>query len=114
MRRVVVTGIGMVSPLGGSIEASWKGILAARSAARKVEHFQVDDLASKIACMVPLGDASDGAFNGDEWMEPKEQRKVDPFIVFAVAAATQALNDAGWHPETEDEKCATGTMIGSG
>jgi len=114
MRRVVVTGIGMVSPMGGDAETSWKGILSAKNAARKVESFQVDDLPSQIACQIPLGDTSDGKFNPDDWMEPKEQRKVDPFIIYAMSAATQALNDAGWHPESEDDKCATGTMIGSG
>lgn len=114
MRRVVVTGIGMVSPLGGNAETSWNGIVSAKSAARKVEDFQVDDLPSQIACQIPLGDTSEGKFNPDDWMEPKEQRKVDPFIVYAMAAASQALNDAGWHPESEDEKCSTGTLIGSG
>ena len=114
MRRVVVTGIGMVSPLGGNAEKSWEGILASRSAAKKVEDFQVDDLPSQIACQIPLGDTASGDYNPDDWMEPKEQRKVDQFIVYSIAAATQALNDAGWHPQTEEEKCATGTLIGSG
>ncbi|MDD9910981.1 MAG: beta-ketoacyl-ACP synthase II [Ahrensia sp.] len=114
MRRVVVTGIGMVSPLGGDAETSWQGIIAGKSAARFVEDFQVDDLPSKIACQIPLGDTANGKFNPDDWMEVKEQRKVDPFIVYSMSAATQALNDAGWHPTTEDEKCATGTLIGSG
>ncbi|MEM8749695.1 MAG: beta-ketoacyl-ACP synthase II [Pseudomonadota bacterium] len=114
MRRVVVTGIGMVSPLGGDAETSWSNILAGKNAAQKVDTFQVDDLPAKIACQLPLGDAADGKYNPDDWMEVKEQRKVDPFIVYGVAAATQALNDAGWHPKTEEEKCATGTLIGSG
>ena len=114
MRRVVVTGVGMVSPLGGSAESSWANILASKNAAKLVEEFQVDDLVAKIACQIPLGDASEGKYNPDDWMEPKEQRKVDPFIAYAISAATQALNDADWHPKTEDEKCATGTMIGSG
>ncbi|NKB51305.1 MAG: beta-ketoacyl-ACP synthase II [Rhizobiaceae bacterium] len=114
MRRVVVTGVGMVSPLGGSAESTWSNILAGKSAAAKVDTFEVEDLAAKIACQIPLGDTADGLFNADDWMEVKEQRKVDPFIVYAVSAATQALNDADWHPQTEDEKCTTGTMIGSG
>ncbi|MEL6967452.1 MAG: beta-ketoacyl-ACP synthase II [Pseudomonadota bacterium] len=114
MRRVVVTGIGMVSPLGGTAEETWKNILAGKNAARQVTEFQVDDLPAKIACQIPLGDASDGHYNADDWMEPKEQRKVDPFIVYAVAAATQALNDAGWHPKTDEDQEATGTLIGSG
>jgi 3-oxoacyl-[acyl-carrier-protein] synthase II len=104
----------MVSPAGGSADASWANILAGKSSAAKVDNFEVDDLPAKIACQIPLGDTADGLFNPDDWMEVKEQRKVDPFIVYAVSAATQALNDAGWHPQTEEEKCTTGTMIGSG
>jgi 3-oxoacyl-[acyl-carrier-protein] synthase II len=114
MRRVVVTGLGMVSPLGCGIEPTWKRILNGESGARKIETFDVSDLASQIACVVPRGDGSNGTFNADQWMEPKDQRKVDDFIIFAMAAARQALDDANWHPETEEDQCATGTMIGSG
>jgi 3-oxoacyl-[acyl-carrier-protein] synthase II len=114
MRRVVVTGLGMVSPLGCGVETTWKRILDGQSGARKIDRFDVADLPSKIACMVPRGDGSAGTFNPDQWMEPKEQRKVDDFIVFAMAAARQALEDADWHPASEEDRCATGTMIGSG
>jgi 3-oxoacyl-[acyl-carrier-protein] synthase II len=114
MRRVVVTGLGMVSPLGCGVETTWKRILDGQSGARKIDRFDVADLPSKIACMVPRGDGSAGTFNPDQWMEPKEQRKVDDFIVFAMAAARQALEDAHWHPASEEDRCATGTMIGSG
>ncbi len=114
MRRVVVTGLGMVSPLGCGIETTWRRILAGESGARRIDTFEVSDLSSQIACMVPRGDGSDGSFNPDQWMEPKDQRKVDDFIVFAMAAARQALDDSGWRPQTEDERCATGVMIGSG
>ena len=114
MRRVVVTGLGMVSPLGCGIEPTWKRILNGESGARKIETFDVSDLPSKIACVVPRGDGSSGSFNADQWMEPKDQRKVDDFIIFAMAAARQALDDANWHPSTEEDRCATGTMIGSG
>lgn len=114
MRRVVVTGIGMVSPLGGDAETTWKNITAGKNAAKVVTDFQVDDLAAKIACQIPLGDTKDGDFNPDDWMEVKEQRKVDPFIIYAVSAATQALNDANWHPKTDEEQWSTGTLIGSG
>src|ERR1700759_5635928 len=114
MRRVVVTGLGMVSPLGCGVDATWKRILDGRSGARKIDTFDVSDLPSKIACVVPRGDGSDGTFDPDAWMEPKEQRKVDDFILFAMAAARQALDDANWHPATEEDRCATGTMIGSG
>ena len=114
MRRVVVTGLGMVSPLGCGVEPAWKRILNGESGARKIATFDVADLPCKIACQVPRGDGSDGTFNADEWMEPKDQRKVDDFIIFAMAAARQALDDANWHPSTEEQRCATGTMIGSG
>ena len=114
MRRVVVTGLGMVSPLGCGVEPAWKRILNGESGARKIATFDVADLPCKIACQVPRGDGSDGTFNPDQWMEPKDQRKVDDFIIFAVAAARQALDDANWHPSTEEQRCATGTMIGSG
>jgi len=96
MRRVVITGIGMVSPLASGAEASWQRLLAGQNAARRVENFEVDDLACQVACQIPRGDGSDGTFNADDWMEPKDQRKVDDFIVYSMAAATQALADADW------------------
>jgi 3-oxoacyl-[acyl-carrier-protein] synthase II len=114
MRRVVVTGLGMVSPLGCGVEATWKRILNGESGARRIDTFDVSDLTSRIACVVPRGDGSDGTFNPDQWMEPKDQRKVDDFIIYAMCAARQALDDANWHPATEQDCCATGTMIGSG
>jgi 3-oxoacyl-[acyl-carrier-protein] synthase II len=114
MRRVVVTGLGMVTPLGCGVEPTWKRILNGESGARKIDTFEVSDLPSHIACMIPRGDGSNGTFNADQWMEPKDQRKVDDFIVFAMAAARQALDDANWHPVTEEDRCATGTLIGSG
>jgi 3-oxoacyl-[acyl-carrier-protein] synthase II len=114
MRRVVVTGLGMVSPLGCGVETTWKRILNSESGARKIDTFDVSDLTSRIACVVPRGDGSNGSFNPDQWMEPKDQRKVDDFIVFAMCAAKQALDDAGWHPATEEDRCASGVMIGSG
>ncbi|MEN3930527.1 beta-ketoacyl-ACP synthase II [Microvirga sp. W0021] len=114
MRRVVVTGLGMVTPLGCGVEPTWKNILDGRSGAATISAFDVSDLACRIACSIPLGDGSNATFNPDDWMEPKEQRKVDPFIVYAMAAATQALRDSGWEPKTYEEQCATGVMIGSG
>ena len=114
MRRVVVTGLGMVTPLGCGVEPTWKRILNGESGARKIDTFEVSDLPSRIACMIPRGDGTNGTFNADQWMEPKDQRKVDDFIVFAMAAARQALDDANWHPATEEDRCATGTLIGSG
>jgi 3-oxoacyl-[acyl-carrier-protein] synthase II len=114
MRRVVVTGLGLLSPLGCGVETTWSRLLASRSGAARVENFDVSDIAAKIACQIPRGDGSDGTFNPDDWMEPKEQRKVDSFIVYAMCAAKQALDDAGWHPRTPDEQNATGVLIGSG
>jgi len=112
MKRVVVTGLGMVSPLANGVEATWKRLLAGDSAAAVVESFNVSDLPCKIAMQVPL--TGPDAFKADDWMEPKEQRRVDPFIVYAVAAATQALKDADWAPSTYEEECETGVLIGSG
>ncbi|MFG1431479.1 beta-ketoacyl-ACP synthase II [Xanthobacter sp. V2C-8] len=114
MRRVVVTGLGMVTPLGCGVEPTWRRLLAGESGVTAVTHFDVSDLACKIAANIPRGDGSDGTYNPDQWMEPKEQRKVDEFIVFAMAAASQALDDAGWHPSTYEEQITTGVLIGSG
>jgi len=104
----------MVTPLGCGVETTWQRILEGKSGARRIDTFETSDLPCKIACMVPRGDGSDGTFNPDQWMEPKEQRKVDPFIIYGLSAARQALDDAGWKPETPDDQCATGVMIGSG
>jgi len=114
MRRVVVTGMGMLTPLGCGVEPTWARLLKGESGAKKVDTFEVSDIAAKIACMIPRGDGTNGTYNADQWMEPKEQRKVDPFIVYAMCAARQALDDANWHPKTEDEKTSTGVLIGSG
>ncbi|GAB4230668.1 MAG: beta-ketoacyl-ACP synthase II [Methyloligellaceae bacterium] len=114
MRRVVITGIGMVTPLGCGAQATWSRLIAGENAARRIENFQVDDLSCQIACQIPRGDGSDGTFNPDDWMEPKEQRKVDEFIVYAMAAADQALDDAGWHPEAYEDQIRSGVLIGSG
>jgi 3-oxoacyl-[acyl-carrier-protein] synthase II len=104
----------MLSPLGCGVEHTWSRLIKGESGAKKVDTFEVSDIAAKIACMIPRGDGANGTYNPDQWMDAKEQRKVDPFIVYAMCAARQALDDAGWHPKTEDEKCATGVLIGSG
>jgi 3-oxoacyl-[acyl-carrier-protein] synthase II len=114
MRRVVVTGMGMVSPLGSGVETAWSRLLAGQSGAVRIADFEVSDLPSQIACRVPRGDGSDGTFNPDLSMEPKEQRKVDEFIVFAMAAADEALADSGWLPESDEDRWQTGVLIGSG
>lgn len=114
MRRVVITGLGLVTPLGCGVEASWSRLLAGKSGARRVEEFEVADIASQIACFVPRGDTSEGLFNPDDWMEPKEQRKVDAFITYAMAAADQALADSGFRTNTREKQERTGVLIGSG
>ena len=114
MRRVVVTGLGIVCPLGAGVETVWRRLIAGESGLRKIDQFQVDDLPAKVAGVIPRGDGSEGTFNADAVLEPKEQRKVDDFITFAMAAAEEALADAGWAPQTEDDRCATGVLIGSG
>jgi 3-oxoacyl-[acyl-carrier-protein] synthase II len=114
MRRVVVTGLGMVTPLGCGVEATWKRLLAGESGARKIEKFNVEDIAAKIACQIPRGDGSNGTYNPDQWMEPKEQRRVDEFIVYAMCAARQALEHSGWKPTSREDQITTGVMIGSG
>jgi 3-oxoacyl-[acyl-carrier-protein] synthase II len=114
LRRVVVTGMGIVSPLGCGIEPTWANILASKSGAKRIDDFEVEDIACHIAHRIPLGKYADGAFDPDEWMDVKEQRKVDPFIIYAMAAATQAIEDAGVAPKTQAEQERIGTLIGSG
>jgi len=114
MRRVVVTGMGMVTPLGCGVEPTWKRLIAGESGAQVVDRFDISDIAAKVACTIPRGDGSNGTYNADQWMESKEQRKVDDFIVYAMAAARQALDDANWHPTEKEDQVATGVMIGSG
>ena len=114
MRRVVVTGLGMVTPLACGVEETWQRLLAGQSGARRIEKFVVEDLAAKIACQIPRGDGSNGTYNPDQWMEPKEQRRVDEFIAYGMCAARQALDDSGWKPTSREDQIATGVMIGSG
>jgi 3-oxoacyl-[acyl-carrier-protein] synthase II len=114
MRRVVITGLGLVTPLACGVEASWSRLLAGMSGARRVEEFDVSDISCQIACFIPRGDGADGTFNADQWMEPKEQRKVDDFIIYAMAAAKQALQDAGYAATTPEQQERAGVLIGSG
>lgn len=114
MRRVVVTGLGLVTPLASGVEATWSRLLAGQSGAGPITRFDTANVVTGYACEVPRGDGSDGTFNPDDWMEPKEQRKVDDFILYGMAAAVQAVRDSGWEPKTEEERCRTGVMIGSG
>jgi 3-oxoacyl-[acyl-carrier-protein] synthase II len=114
MRRVVVTGLGLVTPLACGVEESWAGILAGKSGASPITRFKVDDLPTKIACQVPRGDGSAGTFNPDQWVDAKEQRRMDDFIIFGLAAAKQAVRDSGWEPQNEEDRERTGVLIGSG
>ncbi len=112
MRRVVVTGMGLLSPFGLGVEHGWKSLLSGKSAASRIDRFEVGDLACKIANSIPR--EGEGAFDPDAFLEPREQRKIGEFITYGIAAADQALEDSGWKPETDDEKYATGVLIGSG
>ena len=114
MRRVVVTGLGMVSPLACGVEPTWQRLIACESGIGRIEGFEISDLPCKIAGQIPRGGGSNGTFNADQWMEPKEQRKVDDFILYAMAAATQALDDADWHPQDYENQVTSGVLIGSG
>src|SRR4051794_22921534 len=98
MRRVVVTGLGMVTPLACGVEATWRRLINAESGISRIDRFDVSDLPSRIAGQIPHGDGTNGTYNPDQWMEPKEQRKGDPFITYGLCAARQALDDAGWRP----------------
>lgn len=114
MRRVVVTGLGMVTPLGCGVEPTWTRLLSGKSGAVPIDRFDVSDLPARIAFQIPSGDKTEGLFNADQWMDPKDQRKVDDFIIYGMAAARQALDDAQWHPKTYEDQIRTGVMIGSG
>ncbi len=114
MRRVVVTGMGMVTPLASGVEATWSRLLDGQSGAGPITKFDTTGYNTTYACEIPFGDGSDGTFNPDDWMETKDQRKVDAFILYGLAAAEQAVKDADWTPEDEDSRLRTGVMIGSG
>ena len=113
-RRVVVTGLGLVTPLACGVEETWSRLLAGQSGAATISKFDASHLATTYACEVRYGDGSDGTFNPDDWMDKKDQKKVDEFIKFGIAAAVQAVADSGWAPEDEAGRLRTGVMIGSG
>lgn len=114
LRRVVVTGLGAVTPLGIGVANIWDRLVAGESGAGVIQSFDVEDLSVKIACQVPLGDSASGAFNPDETVPPKDQRKMDEFIIFAMGAADEAIKDSGWQPDSDEDFERTGVMIGSG
>src|ERR1700759_5420447 len=114
MRRVVVTGLGLVTPLGIGVEHVWKRLLHSESGIGAIQSFDVSDLPAKIAGQVPRGETAEGKFNADDRVRPKDQRKMDEFIIFGIGAATQAVIDSGWTPTDEESLERTGVMIGSG
>jgi 3-oxoacyl-[acyl-carrier-protein] synthase II len=114
MRRVVVTGLGLVTPLACGVEDTWSRLLAGQSGASTITRFRTDDLVTKIACQVRRGDGTDGTFNPDQWVDAKEQRRMDDFIIYGLAAAKQAVTDSGWEARSEEDKQRTGVLIGSG
>lgn len=114
MRRVVITGLGLVTPLACGVEETWSRLIAGKSGARPITKFRVDDLPARIACNVLRGDGTDGTFNPDQWVDQKEQRRVDDFILFGLTAAQQAVTDSGYEPKDEEARCRTGVLIGSG
>jgi 3-oxoacyl-[acyl-carrier-protein] synthase II len=114
MRRVVVTGLGLVTPLGSGVQPVWERLIAGESGLRGIQTFDVSDLPAKVAGQVPRGETASGMFNADEFVPPKDQRKMDEFIVYAMGAASQAIEDSGWKPPTDLDRERTGVMIGSG
>ena len=114
MRRVVVTGLGLVTPLGCGVEPTWKRILESQSGIKPITHFDVSDIPAKIAGTVPEGPTAEGLFHADDWVSSKDRRRMDRFIVYGLAAAMQAIEDSGWKPEEEEDRCRTGVLIGSG
>ncbi len=114
MRRVVITGLGLVTPLACGVNETWQRLLAGQTGIKRIDEFNVDDLSCQIGGVIPRGDGSNGTFNPDDWMLKKDQRKVDDFIIYAIAAADQAIADANWTPATEDEAVRAGVLVGSG
>jgi 3-oxoacyl-[acyl-carrier-protein] synthase II len=114
MRRVVITGLGLITPLADGVEKTWERLLAGQSGAGPITRFDPEGFATTYACEVPYGDGTDGTFNPDKYMHPKDQRKIDTFILFAMAAATQAVEDSGWMPENTADLERTGVLTGSG
>lgn len=114
MRRVVITGMGLVTPLGCDIDIVWQRLLASQSGAGRIQKFDTSDLACQIACEVPYGDGTEGTFNPDDWVERKNQRRMDDFLIYAVAAAKLAVKQSKWIADTYEKKCRTGVVVGSG
>ncbi len=114
MRRVVVTGMGLITPLGCGVEPVWRRLVASESGAGPIDRFNVSDLPCRIACLIPQGATADGHFDPDDWMSARDRRRVDDFVLYGRVAARQAVEHSGWVADTEEKKCRTGVMIGSG
>lgn len=112
-RRVVITGLGLVTPLGTGVDVSWRKLIAGESGIRQIDRFKIDDLPSKVAGLVPP-EGAEGAFYVEDYMSAKDARRNDPFVLYGIAAATEAIKDSGWSPESEEARCRTGVLIGSG
>lgn len=113
MRRVVVTGLGLVTPLGNGVDPTWTGLLKSNSGIRRIDTFDTEAYPSKIAGLIPQGGGA-GQFNFEDYLPAKERKRMDDFIVYGIAATDEALKDSGWVPETEEQHEMTGVMIGSG
>ncbi|MFO1089472.1 MAG: beta-ketoacyl-ACP synthase II [Hyphomicrobiales bacterium] len=114
MRRVVVTGLGLVTPLATGVEETWSRLLKGESGAGPITRFDASDLSCRVACEIKRGDGTNGTFDADQWVDSKDQRRYDQFIIYGLAAVRQAVADSGWEPKTEEERCRTGVLIGSG
>ena len=121
MRRVVVTGLGLLTPLGQGVDVTWKNILAGKSGANRITAFDPTDYACQVACEVPRVDGRggggpdvEGSFDPDQTMSPRDRKRVDDFILYGIAAADEAIKDSGWVPETDEQKWRTGVILGSG
>ncbi|MDA0675216.1 MAG: beta-ketoacyl-ACP synthase II [Proteobacteria bacterium] len=113
-RRVVVTGLGLVTPLGCGVAVNWRRLVNGESGIRRIEAFDVSDLPARIAGLVPDGSAVEGGFTAEDWVTPKDQRRMDTFILYGLAAADQALADSGWRAERDEDRNRSGVLIGSG
>ena len=108
MRRVVVTGLGLLTSLGCGVKPVWERLIGGQSGIRAIDTFETSDLAAKIGGLIPPGETAEGLFNPDDWMDPKDARRVDRFILYGMSAAMQAIADSGWEPQTDEDRCRTG------
>ena len=115
MRRVVVTGLGMLTPLGNGVDINWKRLISGQSGIRKISDFDVSDISCKIAGQIPLKiDDAEAGLDIDQWIEPRDQKRIDRFIAYGIISAMQAVEDSGWKPKNDEEKHRTGVILGSG